>query len=1039
MGRISTGVGLVSGINSKDIIDQLMSIESQPVTLLQTRIKSVSDQKTAFTDLLTRLTSLRVTATTFKKPSTFQAATAASSDEDVLTATASNGAPIGSFQFQVARLVTAQQSISNGFADATNTKVKAGTITIEEGGGELTSQAQLSQLKGGNGVSRGLFRITDRSGRSTVIDASAAVTLDDVVKKINTSLDVSVKATLSSDGIVLTDGTGRSDNNFIVEDVGDGHAAQDLGISANVASSTITGADINYLSRATTLDSLNDGRGVRTAGGTANDLVITSSDNSTINVSLASAKNLGDVIDAINTAAGGKVTADIAPGANGIRLTDAAAGTLSVAAAGTSNAAADLGILGSATGTLNGNAIQSAFGTVLLSSLKGGKGLTSLGTISIADRTGANTTVNLAGASTVRDILDRINSAAAAAGVGLQASLKGSLNGIQIADTTSGTGNIIVADTGGATTAADLGIAGSFDTSKSAVLGANLQRQWVSDNTLLSSYNAGKGVTAGRFKITNSTGLSATVDLTNGSFTKLKDVISAVNATNIGVTASVNANGDGLLLTDNAGGAAKLKVEDVDSTTAADLNIKGEATAAGASNAIDGTFEKTLTLTGTETLTDAQVAINNLNFGVRATIVNDGGSASPFRLSLNAINAGRSARVVFDAADTGLQTRNLVEAQDAAVFYGSADASQPLLLTSGKNQLTGVIPGVTIDIHGVSTSPVTLNITRNADDLVKKVQSFSDTFNQLVDKMHELTKFDTDTNTPGLLLGDSTVQQIESNVYAALQGVVTGAGRYRMLADVGITLGDEAKITFDEDKFRAAYAADPDSVQKLFTAADAALGADTSLAQINSGRGVRTVGGTTPDFSATLRDGSTVNVALGNVTTLGDVINAINAAGGAKLKADFNATGDAIRLTDTSGGTTSNFSLSSLNGSQALFDLGFSSSPSAGTSTILTGAKVPYTRPASAAAGIGTLLERRLNLLVDPVDGIIPRENTTLDDRTQQFQDRIDSLNQLLADKRTRLEKQFANLESVLSTLQSQQQSLGSLGSVSAPSSSRSK
>jgi flagellar capping protein FliD len=38
MGRITTGVGLVSGINSKDIIDQLMALEAKPKDTLQTRI-----------------------------------------------------------------------------------------------------------------------------------------------------------------------------------------------------------------------------------------------------------------------------------------------------------------------------------------------------------------------------------------------------------------------------------------------------------------------------------------------------------------------------------------------------------------------------------------------------------------------------------------------------------------------------------------------------------------------------------------------------------------------------------------------------------------------------------------------------------------------------------------------------------------------------------------------------------------------------------------------------------------------------------------
>ena len=45
MGRISTGVGLVSGINSKDIIDQLIALESRPKDLLQARLDGVNQQK----------------------------------------------------------------------------------------------------------------------------------------------------------------------------------------------------------------------------------------------------------------------------------------------------------------------------------------------------------------------------------------------------------------------------------------------------------------------------------------------------------------------------------------------------------------------------------------------------------------------------------------------------------------------------------------------------------------------------------------------------------------------------------------------------------------------------------------------------------------------------------------------------------------------------------------------------------------------------------------------------------------------------------
>src|SRR5687767_10079153 len=134
MGRISSGIGLVSGINSADIIEQLMSLEARPKQQLQTRIDQTNEKKLAYTDLSTRLTALRLTATKLKKPSTFEAASTSSSDENVLTASASNGAAIGSFQFQVARLVTSQQSVTGGFVDFDTAKVGAGTLTLELGG-----------------------------------------------------------------------------------------------------------------------------------------------------------------------------------------------------------------------------------------------------------------------------------------------------------------------------------------------------------------------------------------------------------------------------------------------------------------------------------------------------------------------------------------------------------------------------------------------------------------------------------------------------------------------------------------------------------------------------------------------------------------------------------------------------------------------------------------------------------------------------------------------------------------------------------------
>ena len=185
MGTITSNIGLISGINTGAIIDGLISIDSAPVNLLQTQITDAQNQEAAYQTLETALNSIQQIGQNLALPQTFQNATTTSGNPNVLTATAGVGAAVGSYQFQVAQLVSTQQTISNGFANTSSAPVGAGTITLEAGGGEAYSQTPMAQLNGGNGVAQGQFRITDRSGNSAVINTSNDINLDDVVNQIN--------------------------------------------------------------------------------------------------------------------------------------------------------------------------------------------------------------------------------------------------------------------------------------------------------------------------------------------------------------------------------------------------------------------------------------------------------------------------------------------------------------------------------------------------------------------------------------------------------------------------------------------------------------------------------------------------------------------------------------------------------------------------------------------------------------------------------------------------------------------------------------
>ena len=903
MAQITSSVGLISGINTSQIISELISLDAQPITLLQNRISSANAQTQAYQSLASQLQSLQQIGQALELPTTFASATATASNPAVLSATAATGAALGTYNFNVASLVTSQQSISNGYSSA-NATLAAGAISISQGGGEATSQTTLAQLNGGAGVTRGQFRITDGSGNSAVIDASTAVTLDDVVNSINSALGVSVKASIVDDHLVLKDASGQNKNHFTVSDIGNGATAQQLGIVGSTSGGgTITGSSINTISASTPLAQLNDGRGVATASG-APDFQINLSDGTSVQVALGSAQTVGDVLSAINKVGGVNLHASLDTANNGIQLTDATggSGTFSVTPLNGSSAAADLGIHDSTSGTtLGGKTLLASLDSVLISSLNGGSGL-SLGTVRFTDRNGAVADLNLSGATSLQDILDNINSS----GLAIKASINQAGDGIQLQDTSNGgQRNIVVTDLN-STTASQLGIAGTFDTSTNTIQGADLHTQYVSNSTLLSSYNGGKGVTPGSFVITNSKGVAATINLSQGTFNTIGDVIKAINAKQIGVTASINANGDGIKLDDSAGGSSELKVSEAGSTTASDLNLLGTAT----NNVLDGSLTKTIAVTNTDTLATVQQKIKALGWGVSANIVSDGSSVNGFHLALTALNTGRDGRFVFDGGATGLNAENVVQAQNASVFYGGAGSSNSLLITSSSNQLAGVIPGVTVQLQG--TGSTSLTVAPDSSGVSTQLQTFATTYNAVVNQLNTLTQWNTTTSQAGLLLGDSTAQDIQQQLAAPFSAVVNGAGQFKLLSDVGFSVNGDGTIAFDPTKFSSSYASDPTAVQNLFT---------------------------------------------------------------------------------------------------------------------------------QTTTGLGTVIDKSLNNLVDPVSGSVTQEEATIALQIQGWQSDITDLNTLLADQQNTLQTQFANMESTLATLQAQGAQLANInvnGFASASSSSSS-
>lgn len=137
-------------------------------------------------------------------------------------------------------------------------------------------------------------------------------------------------------------------------------------------------------------------------------------------------------------------------------------------------------------------------------------------------------------------------------------------------------------------------------------------------DTKLSTLNGGAGVARGRIQVTDSSGATATVDLSRAE--SVNDVLTALNGLS-GVRLSAKIDGDRLVVTDAAGGAGRLTIADAAGySTATSLGIAGLADATGSGGKVNGAQINRV---------GAATSLRTLNDGLGVQISNALGTSTP--------------------------------------------------------------------------------------------------------------------------------------------------------------------------------------------------------------------------------------------------------------------------------------------------------------------------------------------------------------------------------------------------------------------------
>lgn len=167
---ITSSSGIASGLNIEDIISKLMQVESKPLGKVKDSKSAYEQKVSAMGNLLNALSSLKTSVTPLKSASAL-GMKAVSTDNSILTATATDSALAGTYNIKVNSLAQSHGLYSTGYA-AADSVVGTGTITIQVGAGTPVNISITSGEQTLTGISNAINAANAGVKSSVVYDGS---------------------------------------------------------------------------------------------------------------------------------------------------------------------------------------------------------------------------------------------------------------------------------------------------------------------------------------------------------------------------------------------------------------------------------------------------------------------------------------------------------------------------------------------------------------------------------------------------------------------------------------------------------------------------------------------------------------------------------------------------------------------------------------------------------------------------------------------------------------------------------------------------
>jgi flagellar hook-associated protein 2 len=227
-----------------------------------------------------------------------------------------------------------------------------------------------------------------------------------------------------------------------------------------------------------------------------------------------------------------------------------------------------------------------------------------------------------------------------------------------------------------------------------------------------------------------------------------------------------------------------------------------------------------------DTLAELSAAINNHadnDNRVRADVIYDG---TGYRLVVAGIEPGAAKDVTITTSLTGPSSEPFI---DATLGNPASDASLSFLglsVTRSSNDVTDLIPGVTLSLTGTTAvgETIELEVTRDDEAITAKVQKLVDAYNAMRDFIEKQQPAPEEDRAGGPLGGDALLQTIDGIVRRSL-GTRVGFGSSVdgdpvYASDIGIRFGLGGRLELDATKLKDRLAENPQLVRRLLSGED---------------------------------------------------------------------------------------------------------------------------------------------------------------------------------------------------------------------------